>query len=35
MIRHVRVVFKGFLNPEGSRCVYPKYVFELLPKKKK
>ena len=35
MIRHVRVVYKGFQNPEGPRCVYPKYVFEFLPKKKK
>ena len=35
MIKHVRVVYKGFQTPEGPRCVYPKYVFEFLQKKKK
>ena len=34
-IRYVRVVYKGFQNPEGSRCMYPKYVFEFLTKQKK
>ena len=35
VIKHTRVMYKGFQTPEGPRCVYPKYVFEFLPKKKK
>ena len=35
MIKHIRVMYKGFQTPEGPRCVYPKYVFEFLQKKKK
>lgn len=34
-IRYVRVVYKGFQNPEGPHRIYPKYVFEFLTKKKK
>ena len=36
MIKHVRVVYKGFQTPEeGWWCAHPKYVFEFLQKKRK